>query len=166
MAASGNLLQGVAAILRDAPALRRLAPNWSAADKRGHVFLGPPPPGAANAGRAPFIVVDLAELRRGPQAGGDHPEPTTEAALVLRLVARAGRPPLHADDGVEPCTPRCLGAAALADRVVAALEASRDLGDPDHVLDVAIARSAPQRLGPCEAIELKLTVRLIAQPNP
>ena len=144
-----TLLASVACILRGDPGLCSLAPNWAATDARAHVFVGQPPAAAANAGRAPCLVLALAELGQSPVRQGDRRDAVTTVALRIRCVAQ--RPP----------------AACLAERVAAALstEAARHLDDPGHVLGVAIEAGAPERLGTCEAIDLRLIIRILTEPG-
>jgi len=142
------LLSSVASILRDDPDLRALAPNWGAEDARAHVFVGPPPVGAANTGRSPFVVLDLAEVRQGPCLDGNRRDATTTATIALRLVARRRVADLA----------RLVGCALATDD-------NRHLGDPDHVLGFTIERGAVERLGQTEAADLRLAVRLLGQPG-
>ena len=143
-----TLLTGIAGILRGDPELRRLAPNWGADDARAHVFVGPPPVGAANTGRAPYVALDLADVRQAPRGSGDRPDAAATATVVVRLVARRD-------------------VVALAERVVACLSApeSRCLGDPDHVLGFAVEIGGLAWLAGCQALDLRLAVRLLAEPG-
>ncbi|MFP4058714.1 MAG: hypothetical protein ACLF0G_17745 [Candidatus Brocadiia bacterium] len=137
-----SLLAAVADVLRQDPELGRLAANWSAPDARGHVFLGAPPLGAANAGRAPFAVVELVAVRRGPHRGA---VPAT-VTVAVHLTARQG-------------------ADALAEAAAAALAAVPALGAEDQVLDFDLERGPVARAGRCETAELRLAVRLVDGPS-
>ena len=148
MTDSSSLLSRIARILRSDPALRSLAPNWAAEDARAHVFVGEPPVGAANAGRAPYVVIDLADVRQSPLGGGDRRDAVTTATVTVRLVARRDV------DGLSQHIKRALAATG-----------GRQLDDAGHVLSLALDRGAPERLGPCEAAELKLAVRLLCEPG-
>jgi len=142
------LLEAVASLLRADASLQQLTPNWSAADSRGHVFVGTPAQAAANAGRAPYAALTVADLGRTPARDSDLRDAVATVTLNVRLVAR---------DDVN-------GLAALA---VAALSSSsnRTLGDAEHVLGIAVQRGAVEAVGPCEATDLRLTVRLLEEPG-
>lgn len=134
----------VAALLRGDPALQALAPRWDATEAGAHVFVGEPPPGAANVGRAPYVVLALDEGRDPARREGDAGPRTLTAAVRLRLVAR-----------------RDASAIAWRIRQVLADDAHRRLGDPARVLGTAVEMGAIEPLGPCEAITLRFHVRLL-----
>ena len=140
------LLASVAAILRADPALRRLAPNWAAADARAHVFAGQPPAAAVNAGRTPCIVVALAQAAQPPVGQGHRRSAIATATVALRVVAHANA-----------CDVAATACAALCD--------ADQLGDPDHVLGFHIDVGALERLAGCEAITLSIAIRLLTQPG-
>lgn len=143
-----ELCAAVAAVLRDDPDLAALAPNWGADDARTHVFAGEPPLGAGSAGRAPYVVVGIAQAGQSPTHQGARRDATTTVTVALRLVAHRGL-----DE--------------LVDRVAHALsrESGRHLGDPDHVLALALERGSTEQLGLCQATTLRLRVRLLEEPG-
>ena len=143
-----DLLTAIATILRDEPSLRRLAPNWAATDARAHVFVGAPPAGAANAGRAPYAVLGVERGGQTPRRQGDRSDAIATAVVALTLV--------HPTD-----------AAGMANAVADALhaESNRGLGDPAHVLGLAVEHGPIAALGPCETTTLRLAVRLLEQPG-
>ena len=142
------LLDAVTSLLRADSSLQELTPNWSADDGRGHVFVDTPAHAAANAGRAPYAVLTVADLGRTPTRDSDLRDAVSTIALSVRLVARED-------------------VNAMATLVVAALSSSsnRTLGDAEHVLGLAVQRGGVERLGPCETTELRLTVRLLEEPG-
>jgi len=143
-----GLLSAVATVLREDRALQGLAPNWAAADARAHVFVGPPPAGAANAGRAPYAVLEAERGGQTPRGQGDRSDAVATAVVALRLV--------HPAD-----------AAAMANAVADCLngEPGRHLGDPAHVLATAVEHGPVEPLGACETTTLRLTVRLLEEPG-
>jgi len=146
MSNAADLLPSIAAILRDDPDLRRLAPNWGADDARAHVFVGEPPIGATNAGRAPFVAIDLADVGQGPRHEGDRKDALVAATVVMRLIARSG-----------------IAELAASVRSALLMGGNGQLGDPAHVLTLAIETGTVERLGRCEAADLRLKVRLLAE---
>ena len=139
------LVQAAAAILRADAALDALAPHWSAEDTRGHVFVGTPPVGAANTGRAPYVILTLEQGAAPAPRQGDAGPTAVTATIALRLVARRGD----------------LGALAWRIRNAFVAGTHAYLGDPAHVLGVALERGKTEPLGPCEAATLRLHVRLL-----
>jgi len=137
-----DLVPPVVAILRADAGLKTLAPNWDAADAGAHVFPGPPPVGALNAGRAPCVVVAAEAVAQPARAEGDRPDAVTTVTLALRAVDR-----------------RAVGTLACRLADVLAAEGNRHLGDPAHVLGPA------EPLGPCEAMTLRLHVRVLTEPG-
>lgn len=140
------LVETAAAILRADAALRALAPHWGAEDARAHVFVGPPPVGATNTGRAPYVILALEGGEHPATREGDRCCTTVTATILFRLVAK--------DD-----------VGALAWRIHNAFVGGTNayLGDPEHVIGVALERGKVERLGPCETTTLRLHVRLLAE---
>jgi hypothetical protein len=142
------LARTVASLLRADPGLQGLAPQWDAEDARAHVFVGSPPLGATNAGRAPYVVIQLDQTEQPARREGDRPDAVSTVTLALRLVAR-----------------RDVAALAWRMGTVLTAEPNRHLGDPAHVLGLALEHGQVDPLGPCETSTLRLHVRLLEQPG-
>jgi hypothetical protein len=143
-----ELIDTVADILRSAPTLHALAPHWGADPPYGHVFTTAPPVAAANVGRVPYIILAAGDGDQQARRQGDRSDALTTATLHLTCVDRED-----------------VGTLACRAAYVLVADEHRHLGDPEHVLGVALERGPVQALGPVEQTCLRLHLRLLTQPG-